>query len=318
MAGNELITIGIACFNAQDTILRALESALNQRWGHKEILIVDDASTDQSVAKIKAAIEPYAHVRLVEHGNNKGPARVRQTILDEAKGSFIVFFDDDDESLPERIERQCERIVAYEQQTGESLIACYASGRRVYPNGYVVDMQAIGSRPEVPYGEAVADRLLFYGGRADFFYGSGTPTCSLMARKSIFDAVGGFDSDFSRVEDVDFAVRVALAGGHFIGCEEQLFIQYSTQGVDKAPENNLKAELLLAEKHKGYLKSKGRYMYARKWPLLRYYHFKKQYAQMFFILVVLFVRYPFKTSSHFLKTAPKRFLHERKMKERGA
>lgn len=316
MTKNELITIGIPCFNAQDTILRALKSTLNQDWNNKEILVVDDASTDQSVETIQNFIKQHPNVRLIMHKSNAGPAAARQTVLNEAKGSFIAFFDDDDESLPKRLAAQYKHIYSYEEQTGERLIACYASGTRLYPNGYEMNMTAIGAKPEIPYGSAVADRLLFFGGGSKFFYGEGTPTCSLMARKSTFEAVGGFDLDFRRVEDVDFAIRLALAGGHFIGCPEQLFIQHATKAADKAPEKNRDAELQLAKKHKDYLKSVGRYTYAKKWPLLRYHHFKGQYFQMFILLLELIIRHPFKTLSHFFTTVPKRFLHERKMKKR--
>ena len=316
MTKSDLITIGIACYNAQDTILRALESALKQNWDHKEIVIVDDASNDNSVETLEEFIKKHENVKLIRHEKNKGPAATRQTILDNASGVFVAFFDDDDESLPERLEKQHQRIANYEEETGEHLIACYASGQRLYPNGYTLDLKAIGSEPAIPHGPKVADRLLFFGGDPGFFYGAGTPTCSLMARKKTFEAIGGFDPDFRRVEDIDFAVRLALANGHFIGCPEQLFIQHATEATDKAPEKNRDAELKLAEKHKEYLQSVNRYTYAKKWPLLRYHHFNKQYAHMILILLELLLRHPLKTASHFLTTAPKRFLHERKMKRK--
>ena len=316
MSKNDLITIGIACFNAQDTIERAIASALAQDWPRKEIVIVDDGSSDGSVDIVKAFIADHPEARLIEHAENTGPAGVRQTILDEAKGEFVAFFDDDDEGLPERLSAQYDRITAYEKQAGERLIACYASGKRVYPNGYELPLQAIGSQPEIPQGAGVADRLLFFGGDKRFFFGAGTPTCSLMARKSTFEAAGGFDAAFRRVEDVDFAIRLALAGGHFIGCSQSLFIQHATDAPDKAPEKNRDAELQLVEKHQAYLRSRKRYIYAKKWPLLRYYHFKGRYMQMALTLLELFLRYPVKTFSHFMSTAPKRFLHERKMKRR--
>ena len=48
MKNTELVTIGILCFNSQDTILRAIESSINQSWKNKEIIVVDDKSTDNS------------------------------------------------------------------------------------------------------------------------------------------------------------------------------------------------------------------------------------------------------------------------------
>lgn len=266
MIKNDLITIGILCFNAQDSILRALQSAVEQTWKNTEILIVDDASTDKSVSIVQDYIAQYPHARLIKHDKNRGAAGARQTIVTHAQGDFIAFFDDDDESLPERIQKQYELIISYEEEAGESLIACYASGKRLYPNGYEIDIKAIGSEPQIPFGKDVADRLLFYGKNSKFFFGAGTPTCSLMARKTTFEAVGGFDPTLRRVEDVDFAIRVALANGHFIGCPERLFIQYATNTADKTPEKNCEAEIRLADKYKDYLVSTGKYYYAKKWP----------------------------------------------------
>lgn len=315
MLKNDLITIGILCFNAENTILRALKGAVEQTWKNIEIVIVDDSSTDQSAQIIADFIKEHPDVRQIRHEENRGASASRQTLINHAKGDFIAFFDDDDVSLPERLKTQHEKILSYEQLTGATLIACYASGKRLYPNGYEIDIQAIGSKPQIPVGVAVANRLLFYGGHSDHFYGAGTPTCSLMARKNTFEYIGGFDPALRRVEDVDFAIRLALASGHFIGCPEKLFIQYATDTTDKSPEKNYAAEIQLTEKYKDYLISVKRYYYAKKWPLLRYYHFKKEYGRMLMILLQLFIRHPVKTTSHFLATAPKRFLHERKMKK---
>jgi glycosyltransferase involved in cell wall biosynthesis len=309
-----LITIGITCFNAADTIARAIDSALAQDWSNLEVLVVDDKSTDNSVQAVEKASAGNPKITIIQHQDNQGPAGARKTILERSRGEFITFFDDDDESLPERVRVQYERIISYENETGTHLIACYASGKRRYKNGYEMELNAIGSRPIIPQGSAIADYALFYGKKPGLFYGAGTPTNSLMARKSTFEAVGGFDPAFRRVEDVDFAIRLGLAGGHFIGCPEILFIQHATEAVDKAPGKNMEAEIQLAEKHKDYLQSVGRYEYARRWPLIRYYHFMGRHGKMLGVLMSLFLRHPVKVASHFLYTAPRRFLHERKMK----
>jgi len=309
-----LVTIGMTCYNAKDTISRAIRSALSQDWSEKELLIVNDCSTDCSLEVVKKEIVNDQRVRLICHKENTGPAGARNTILAEAKGEFIAFFDDDDESLPERVSEQIKSLTSYEKRTGNNLIACYASGIRRYPNGYTKFLPAIGSRCiNIPYGPGVADYLLYYHRRRDWFYGSGTPTCALLARRSTFSTIGGFDPKLRRVEDVDFAIRLALMNGHFIGTEKKLFIQYATDASDKTPELNLEAEQKLVKKHKDYLVKHNRYNYAYNWPRLRFYHFKKQHIKMLITFINLFIRYPLSSTRHILTTGSNRLLHEFKI-----
>ena len=275
-----LVTIGVTCYNAEDTIRRAVRGAMSQDWPALEIIVVDDASTDASAAAVEAEIEGSPVARLVRHGENKGPAGARNTILAQARGAFVAFMDDDDESFPARVSIQIAAIEAHESRTGAALIACYVSGRRVYDNGYTLDLPAIGSQgAEAPNGSAVADYLLFNRRRSGWFYGSGTPTCSLLARRAVFDTLGGFDAGMRRGEDAEFAVRLALKGGHFIGTRDSLFVQYATNAHDKSAERELEAQTYLVEKHKTYLQSVGRYEYAKRWPRLRYWHFKRDYRR---------------------------------------
>jgi len=189
-----LVTIGIACFNAEDTIRRAIRSALAQDWPNLEVIVVDDASTDDSVAVVTNAIEETPMARLVRHDRNKGPAGSRNSILQQANGTFVAFIDDDDEALPGRIGAQVAALERYENSTGVRLVACYASGHRIYDNGYQLDLPAIGSRgEEAPNGPGVADYLLFGRRRSRWFYGAGTPACALLARRATFSEIGAFD-----------------------------------------------------------------------------------------------------------------------------
>jgi glycosyltransferase involved in cell wall biosynthesis len=311
-----LVTVGITCFNAQDTIARAIASAINQDWPNAEIVIVDDASGDGSVDLISRAIANEPRTRLIRHETNKGAAQARNTILEHAKGEFVAFFDDDDESLPNRLSAQVACIEAHEARTGASLVACFASGERLYSNGYAKPIPAIGSRgARVPEGREVADYLLFYGVRKDLFYGAGVPTCALMARMATYRAVSGFEPALRRVEDVDFAIRLALKGCHFVGTEQKVLVQHASVAPDKSPEKNLEGEVFLADKHANYLKSRGRYYYARNWPQLRYWHFKRNYLKFGMVLAGLMARHPIVATSHLIETGPKRLIHERSMKK---
>ena len=307
------ITVAIACYQASETIDRAVESALAQDWPDFEVLVVDDASSDDSAARVAMRMGEEPRLRLIRHGENAGPGAVRQTLLGAANGTYIAFFDDDDTSAPQRLRRQFETLTRYLERTGAAEAVCYASGSRVYPNGYVLDLPAIGSRPKVPVGEAVADYLLFNRRQPGLFYGSGTPTCALFAAVETLVAAGGFDPGQRRVEDAELAVRLARRGAHFVGCPERLFTQHATQAGDKSPLKNFEAELRLIEKNRDYLEQRGRYDYARRWARLRYDHFRRNRGAMIRDLAGLAVRHPIATLRHLAQSAGRRWRHERRM-----
>lgn len=310
----ELVTIGITCFNAADTIERALESAVNQDWTNCEIILVDDCSTDGSLQIANIFANNHRQIRIIERERNGGPAASRNTILQNANGVFIAFFDDDDISYQHRVSEQVQQLKAFEKAHKVEFVACYSSGQRRYENGYIKPMEAIGSRGK-PFLERglVAKSILVHDQKKNYYYGSGTPACALMARKKTFEEVGYFDDSMRRVEDADFAIRLDLIGGAFIGTRKIGFEQLATHAPDKSPEKNLEAEVLLAQKNKDYLEALGLYYYGNNWPRLRYLHFKRQYTKFIQCFAGLFIRYPIRSLRHLAATGPARLLHERSM-----
>ena len=87
----DLLTIGITCFNANKTISRAIDSAINQDWLNKEIIIVDDKSNDTSIYQINKYIN-HKNIKIIIHNKNLGPAGSRNTIINNANGKYIAFF----------------------------------------------------------------------------------------------------------------------------------------------------------------------------------------------------------------------------------
>jgi len=308
------VTIGLTCYNAQDTIGRALKSATDQDWPNLEVLVVDDCSTDNSINVVKSFSDKDDRIKLICHEKNLGPGGARATLLEQCTGEFLVFFDDDDISAPSRIANQYNKIVNYERETGANIVACYASGERIYPNGYNLQINAIGSHPKIPIGKSVAKYLLFYGKEKELYYGAGTPTCALMARTNIFKKIGGFDPEFRRVEDVEFAVRLSLMGGHFIGCKEKLYTQFATEAADKSAEKNYEAEQRLLKKYRKFLEEEKKYTYACNWFRFRYYHLSGRRLNSFFALFQALIANPILVTLHLFETGPKRFFHEKKMK----
>jgi glycosyltransferase involved in cell wall biosynthesis len=309
------VTIGILAYNAEGTIARAIRSAQAQDYSNLEILIIDDCSTDQTVTITSRLAASDERIRIIKNQENKGPAYGRAQVTEMATGDVICFFDDDDESYPTRVSTQLATLIDAEKEFQGRLVACYASGVRLYPNGYQKTLRAIGSEPIVPEGGIVADYLLFFAKQAGVFYGAGVPACALLVRKSALQKVGGFDKDLRRVEDVDFAIRLALADGVFVGTKQILFTQYSTNAADKSPEKNMLAEKRVARKYAAYLRRKKMYYHSLYWPTLRYAHFSKNYVLFAGVLCLLFISQPWKTLTHLFASVPGRFAHERRIKE---
>jgi glycosyltransferase involved in cell wall biosynthesis len=304
--------VGITCYNAATTIERAIASAAKQNWPDLEILVVDDSSTDNSVEVARSVLADIDGGRLIERPVNGGVAAARNTLLAEATGRYIVFFDDDDESVPERVAVQVAQIEA-EPNDGVPVL-CFASGARRYPNGYLIDFDAIGSRGRPPAGEEMLAYLLVNERASDAFYGAGVPSCALMAPVDALRAVGGYDEMLGRVEDVDLALRLALVGARFVGCRERLYLQHATQGSDKTPARNLASELKVVEKYREWLSSRGLYRHARAWFRFREAWFGRRRAEALVRAALLFVSNPWLTLRRLRQSVPARLAHERSMR----
>lgn len=101
-----LISILIPCFNAERWIAQAIESALGQSWAEKEVIVVDDGSTDRSLEIIKRF---DGRVRW-HSGSNQGGNRARNLLLCMSRGEWLQYLDADDYLLPGKLERQARFI----------------------------------------------------------------------------------------------------------------------------------------------------------------------------------------------------------------
>src|ERR1700744_1176722 len=102
-----LVSIIIPLYNAGNYISETLQSALDQTWPNKEIIIVDDGSTDNSLAIAKSFESEFVKVLSQE---NKGASAARNKGLSIAKGEYIQFLDADDLLSPNKIAAQLEKL----------------------------------------------------------------------------------------------------------------------------------------------------------------------------------------------------------------
>jgi len=303
-----LITIGMTCFNADDTIARAIESALKQDYPNTEIVIVDDGSKDKSREIIADYASQNPKINYIPHEQNTGFAGALNTIIKEAKGEFIAIFDDDDVSLPERLSRQYERITEYEKEFSTDLVLCHVARIQHYENGFTRYEKTLGTESGIaPNGAAVAKRVL-YGDLGEYgtnIVGS-CANCARMARTQIYRDMNGYDDSIRRGEDTDFSIRFALKGGHFPGIEEPLVHQTMTKGDEKTLDKEYDVEKAFTHKHADFLQQAGWYQFALRWLEIRYANYRKQRGKLALLLIKLFIVSPFKTIKKILWALPAR------------
>ena len=303
-----LVSVGILCFNAQDTILDAIESALDQTYINKEVIVLDDFSSDNSFNKISKSIYKDK-IKLFRNKKNFGIGYSRNKIFELSQGDFICFMDDDDISDKRRIEMQVNSILNYGFNKNDNVLSI-CNIEKKYISGYKKYMKVFGINGRKPNPLEMKDFLLFNKKNKGVDYGFGCPTCAMLISKKSLETVGGFDENLRRVEDMDLTIRLADAQCNFIGSNINLVKQFDTSGNDKLPINNLKSEIQIIKKHKRYLKEKRMYIYTRTWPYLRYYYFQKNYFLLLIFLIFLIFIKPNRTIKHFLKSALNRLKHD--------
>jgi glycosyltransferase involved in cell wall biosynthesis len=121
-----LVSILIPAFNAQEWIADTLRSAVAQTWKHKEIIVVDDGSTDQTL-DIARQFESSC-VRVFTQ-KNQGAAATRNKAFSLSQGDYIQWLDADDLLAPDKIARQLE---ALHQDESKRILLSSAWGKFIY------------------------------------------------------------------------------------------------------------------------------------------------------------------------------------------
>ena len=113
------VTIGIPVYQAERYLSRALESALVQSYPSIEFLLVDDGSTDGSLAILEGFQKNHPRggaIRFISHDHNLGVSAARNRIIDEASGTYLYFMDADDTMAGHTIALLMDNIRRYEAE----------------------------------------------------------------------------------------------------------------------------------------------------------------------------------------------------------
>lgn len=196
----DLITIGIPVYNMEKSVLAAIQSALDQTYSNIEVLVVNDASTDDSIKTIRENIKDK-RLRIYERKQNGGVCAAMRDLVNHARGEYICFLDADDTMMPTRVEKQYNAIQSAKTRYPNRMVASFCGST-------VNDIAKHRTYKINPYE-------LFNGA-----FGGGTGHS--MYRVADLKSLGNFDERFSRSSDAAMCLTFLMNNGFYAMVNEPL------------------------------------------------------------------------------------------------
>lgn len=220
-AGREpLVSVCIGAYNRKGTIRECVDSALGQTWQNKEVVVVDDASTDGT----REILEGYGDaIRLILRGQNSGICPVtRNQATEAAQGEYVAYLDSDDVWYPAKLEKQ----VAF-MESHLDVPLCHTMCHVIDEHSQVCGVRQ--GLETIPDTGMIFDRLLDH---------CWVTISTVMVRKSLFQEVGMFNcaAPYGYLgEDHEFFLRVAKR--HPIGLVPEVLAGFRKAGQGITAKN---------------------------------------------------------------------------------
>lgn len=192
---NPKITIVMPVYNGSKYLDAGINSVLNQTFTNFELILIDDASADNSIEIINSYQDQDPRIKLIKNNINLGIPKSRNKCLEAALGEYVAFLDCDDYAYPSRLSEQLEFM---ENNPDFGMVGAWVS--LMDENGNLTGQVWRYLEPE----ERIPCRLLFQ----NYF-----ATSSVFVRKSALDAVkingNFFKPDYVNAQDYDLWVRIS-------------------------------------------------------------------------------------------------------------
>lgn len=201
------ITIIVPIYNGSLYLLETFNSLLSQTFMNFELLAIDDGSTDASGDLVRSFKDE--RVRLIRKANG-GLCEALNLGIAKAKAPYVARSDQDDISLPNRLERQLQIMEGHQDAVGLFTYSTKFGGKRRWSNADKMVMAA----GELKEYEPIRDGCLL---------------CSTMfARTEALRSIGGFRQSYYPADDWDLECRLAQAGKVLILCEPLVAYRFQT------------------------------------------------------------------------------------------
>jgi GT2 family glycosyltransferase len=212
------VSVIIPAYNRAKYIGESIECMLRQTLAPHELIVVDDGSTDNTVAVAKSFGN---RVKLISQPN-AGPSAARNAALAQATGDFIQFFDSDDLATYEKLAWQTEALI----RTGADI--AYGPWVQAFFDGDLVHVGRVAHQ-QGPLGRPALSALL----RGWIMF---IPACVI--RRSLMTAVGGYPMTSHTGDDTVLMFRLAVSGARFVHVRGPMLLvrQHPEGQISTAPE----------------------------------------------------------------------------------
>lgn len=202
---NPILSVVIPTWNRASIVCEAVASALKQRVGEVEVIVVDDASTDETIALLNRTFGPQ--IRVLRLQKRRGPGGARNAGAELARGEFVAFLDSDDVWLPGKLDVELRVFAEFPQAK-----AVISDSRNFFEG--VVD----GSSRFAQNGLLAATQgALRLAEDCAWLWTNSTSTvhtCGVTVRREVLTQLGRtlFAEDLSCCEDWEFQMRLYQLG----------------------------------------------------------------------------------------------------------
>lgn len=254
---NTLVSVIVTTYKRPlGLVQRAVDSVIRQTWKSIEIIVVDDNTDDDMLTLDLKRIEqlyPDQNLRYVSYKGNHGACYARNYGLNLASGKYIAYLDDDDEWIPEKIEKQVKQI----ENSGAALIYCSA----------LVKNDTTG---ELSHGNKCKYKGWVYQDLImENFIGS--TSFPLLDKESAIK-VGGFDINMQSAQDYDLWLRLCKEYKiDYVNEELGIYHVHSGEQITKNPEKKISGLSRLNQKNQEYLNQNKKALWYRTIKLAPFY-----------------------------------------------
>jgi glycosyltransferase involved in cell wall biosynthesis len=293
----------LTTFNAEKTVVQALESVLAQSILPAEIIIVDDCSSDATLKILESKFGRLPNIRIIVNRVNSGQSYSRNAAANLASADVIVIFDDDDVSLPDRA-----KVHLQLHQDGSNF--SFVSSIKEYSEMYQISCNN-EDRKLVRLEAATLLKRLVFGHQSDALGKIWIPASTSAFDRKYFLAIGGYDVQMRRLEDAELVIRAAMKGCISSWSSKILVNRKSTHSNIKGGTIEMDFEKLLLMKYQDLL-TKSEFKRALSLINVRHAYFSKDFL-LLFRLTFLHPSLLFGGQGRFFAFT-KRILHDRRQR----